>query len=82
MLSESLTALEEHGLIERTVVEQKPVRVEYSLTDGGRALETVLESMVEWGGDNLERPGGASSRNRPVVESRHRSQLADSEGVQ
>jgi DNA-binding HxlR family transcriptional regulator len=82
MLSESLTALEEYGLIERAVVEQKPVRVEYSLTDGGRALETVLESMVEWGGDNLERPAGTNGRNRPVVESAHSSQLTDSEGVQ
>lgn len=82
MLSESLTTLEEHELIERAVVEQKPVRVEYSLTDGGRELETVLESMVEWGQANLERSTGANSRPGPVVGSRGSSQLADSEGVQ
>jgi DNA-binding HxlR family transcriptional regulator len=62
MLSESLTALEERGLIERAVVEEKPVRVRYSLTSGGEALEDVLEPMLEWGQRNLESPPAATDR--------------------
>lgn len=82
MLSESLTALEEQGLVERSVVEQKPVRVQYSLTEAGRTLEAVLGKMVEWGHHNLECPPEASDRRRPVVASHRRSQPADSEGAQ
>lgn len=82
MLSESLTALEERGLVERSVVEQKPVRVQYSLTDGGEALEAVLGSMVEWGHGNLERTPKAKNRGRSAVTSRGHPEPTDSEGVQ
>lgn len=53
MLSNSLTTLEEHGLVERVVVSEKPVRVRYSLTDRGRELEPALDAMVKWGRDHL-----------------------------
>ena len=53
MLSDSLTTLEEHGLVERVVVSEKPVRVRYSLTDRGRELEPALDAMVDWGRDHL-----------------------------
>ena len=62
MLSESLTALEELDVVERAVVEEKPVRVQYSLTNCGEALESVLEPMIEWGRINLESPPEASAR--------------------
>jgi DNA-binding HxlR family transcriptional regulator len=78
MLSESLTALEERGLIERAVVEEKPVRVQYSLTECGRALEAVLDPMVEWGRLNLERPPEAGSGGRP--ETRCSTQTGETEG--
>ena len=37
MLSERLQELEQEGLVERTVVPETPVRVEYSLTKKGKA---------------------------------------------
>ncbi len=49
MLSESLTRLEDDGLVDRAVVSDQPVRVEYSLTDRGRALEPVVSAVIEWG---------------------------------
>jgi len=49
MLSESLTRLEDDGLVDREVVSDQPVRVEYSLTDRGRGLEPVVSAVVEWG---------------------------------
>ncbi|MFB6175526.1 MAG: winged helix-turn-helix transcriptional regulator [Candidatus Nanohalobium sp.] len=54
VLSESLDDLEEKGLVEREVVSGKPVRVKYSLTEEGKALESVIEEMADWGRNNLQ----------------------------
>jgi len=51
MLSESLTRLEDDGLVDREIVSDQPVRVEYSLTERGRALEPVVSAVVEWGAE-------------------------------
>jgi DNA-binding HxlR family transcriptional regulator len=51
MLSESLTRLEEEELVDREIVSDRPVRVEYSLTERGRALEPVVSSVVTWGAE-------------------------------
>jgi DNA-binding HxlR family transcriptional regulator len=48
MLSERLQELEKEGIIERTVVPDTPVRVEYSLTKKGRALASALNAVGEW----------------------------------
>jgi len=48
MLSERLRELESEGIVERIVVPETPVRVEYELTDKGRALETALCSVGKW----------------------------------
>lgn len=56
VLSDSLDRLEDHGLVDRTVLSDKPVRVEYSLTERGRSLEPVIESMREWGQTHLGPP--------------------------
>jgi DNA-binding HxlR family transcriptional regulator len=53
VLSDSLSDLEESGLIERAVVSEKPFRVEYSLTERGRDLRPVIEAMEEWGSEHL-----------------------------
>lgn len=49
MLSESLGSLEEAGIVDRAVVSERPMRVEYSLTERGRALEPVVSAIVSWG---------------------------------
>jgi DNA-binding HxlR family transcriptional regulator len=48
MLAERLKELEAEGMITRTVVPETPVRVEYALTDKGRALNGVVEALGEW----------------------------------
>jgi DNA-binding HxlR family transcriptional regulator len=48
MLSESLSRLEEAGLVDREVVAEKPLEVEYSLTEDGQALESVVYGALEW----------------------------------
>jgi DNA-binding HxlR family transcriptional regulator len=48
MLSERLQELEEEGIVERTVVPETPVRVEYALTKKGRDLSTAFEAIGAW----------------------------------
>jgi DNA-binding HxlR family transcriptional regulator len=48
MLSERLRELEIEGIVARTVVPETPVRVEYELTEKGRALEQALGAVGKW----------------------------------
>lgn len=54
VLSDSLENLEDRRLIDRTIVNEKPVRVEYSLTDTGASLEPLLDEMERWGNEHLD----------------------------
>ena len=48
MLSERLRELETEGILERTVIPETPIRVEYELTPKGRALETAVGEIEKW----------------------------------
>jgi DNA-binding HxlR family transcriptional regulator len=48
MLSERLRELETEGIVARLVVPDTPVRVEYELTEKGRALEQALGAVGKW----------------------------------
>ena len=48
LLSERLKELEGEGIVERRVIEEVPVRVEYCLTAKGRALEPAVRSLKVW----------------------------------
>ena len=48
MLSERLQELEQEGIVERVVVPETPVRVEYTLTKKGRALGKAIGAITEW----------------------------------
>jgi DNA-binding HxlR family transcriptional regulator len=48
MLSERLQELEDEGIVERTVIPETPVRVEYALTKKGRELSTAFEAIGTW----------------------------------
>lgn len=51
VLTSKLRELEELELLERKVYEQSPPKVEYTLTDVGYSLHTVLEALKIWGKD-------------------------------
>ena len=48
-LSLRLRALEEEGIVRRTTYAEVPPRVEYALTEKGRALVPVIEEMRTYG---------------------------------
>jgi len=65
MLSQALRELEEDGLIYRTEIYGKIVKVEYELTDYGKSLTPLLQWMSQWGKEHLE-------RKREVIEATKR----------
>jgi DNA-binding HxlR family transcriptional regulator len=48
MLCARLRELEVEGVVSREVHEETPVRIEYQLTDKGRALKSVVAAIGEW----------------------------------
>jgi DNA-binding HxlR family transcriptional regulator len=48
-LSERLSTLEAEGIVSRQMYAEVPPKVEYTLTAKGHALESVIESMREFG---------------------------------
>ena len=53
-LSQTLKELERDNLINRKEYPQIPPKVEYSLTDRGKSLIPILDSLCDWG-DNHKR---------------------------
>jgi DNA-binding HxlR family transcriptional regulator len=64
-LSLRLRALEEEGIVERQTFPEVPPRVEYALTDKGRALVPLIEDMraygLKWLFEDCEEPTAATS---------------------
>ncbi|MDC6385791.1 transcriptional regulator [Flagellimonas taeanensis] len=48
VLTEQLRELEEDGIILRTAYKEIPPRVEYQLTDQGKAMLPILDSLKDW----------------------------------
>lgn len=49
VLTANLRAMEEQGLVMRTVYPEVPPRVEYTLTETGYSLRPILDAMHQWG---------------------------------
>ena len=66
-LSLRLRALEEEGVVERTTFAEVPPRVEYALTEKGRALVPIIESMRAYGTEWLGAAGSCAETPEPAV---------------
>ena len=49
VLTDSLRAMEEDGIITRTVYAEVPPRVEYALSPLGESMKPLLDAMEQWG---------------------------------
>ncbi len=47
-LAERLADLEEAGILERVVIDSRPPRVEYRLTERGRELKAIIQALDRW----------------------------------
>jgi len=69
-LSLRLRALEEEGIVERHTFPEVPPRVEYALTEKGRALLPIIEGMrvygEQWLGGRCSTDSGADPAGEPV----------------
>ena len=66
VLTANLRAMEEQGLITRTVYPEVPPRVEYTLSDLGVSLKPVIASLFDWGMAYKEMNG---EETNPIIES-------------
>ncbi|ADU27650.1 winged helix-turn-helix transcriptional regulator [Ethanoligenens harbinense] len=48
-LTLQLRQMEQDGIVERTVYAEVPPRVEYALTDLGKSMKPIIQSMCDWG---------------------------------
>lgn len=58
MLTQQLRELEKDGVIDRIVYQQVPPKVEYELSNYGRSLEPILDSLCNWGEQHIIRVYG------------------------
>lgn len=54
VLSDTLDALQDAGLVDRTVVSESPLRVEYELTAAGADIDGVFEELAAWSDAHLD----------------------------
>ncbi|QWU13205.1 transcriptional regulator, HxlR family [Paenibacillus sophorae] len=59
MLTQQLRELEEDGVVKRSIYEQIPPKVVYSLTDYGWSLKPILDTMCAWGEKHMEQTAEA-----------------------
>lgn len=67
MLSERLQELEDEGLVNRTVVPDTPVRVEYALTRKGRALAEPIGAIAQWAERYIPLEAAGRAARRPTA---------------
>ncbi len=57
VLADNLQELEADGIIERTVYPEVPLRVEYRLTEAGKLVIPILDTVYDWGWHHMKDKG-------------------------
>ncbi|MFC3996667.1 winged helix-turn-helix transcriptional regulator [Nocardiopsis sediminis] len=66
ILTERLRDLEAEGIVRRDVRSTSPVRVEYRLTDKGRAMTVVVTALQDWADAWVDLPCAEPGPARPA----------------
>jgi DNA-binding HxlR family transcriptional regulator len=53
MLSNTLQILEADGLVKRKVFPEVPIRIEYTLSERGKSLVPIINTLTEWAKQNM-----------------------------
>lgn len=69
MLAQQLRELEGDGIVNRTIYDEVPPRVEYSLTEAGVTLNAALVSLGDWGEERLAELGLHPTHAAPAAAS-------------
>jgi DNA-binding HxlR family transcriptional regulator len=62
-LAERLTDLENAGVLERVVIDSRPPRAEYRLTERGRQLKALVDALSRW----AQPPGARRTTGTPAA---------------
>ncbi|WP_301169619.1 winged helix-turn-helix transcriptional regulator [Brevibacillus nitrificans] len=54
MLTQQLRELEYHDIVHREIYHQVPPKVEYSITEYGNGMATILQALNDWGVAHVE----------------------------
>jgi|SRR5712672_2761364 len=65
MLAQQLRQLEADGIVQRTVHNQIPPKVEYRLTTWGQSLCPALDALLRWAETRAATPPGADGSGGP-----------------
>ncbi len=68
VLTAQLKSLEKDGVVRRTVAAQKPLWVDYSLTDAGGELILLMDGLCAWGVKHLGVPPTMTGRPPMLME--------------
>lgn len=49
MLTSQLRELENDGILNRLILSQKPLHIEYNISEKGKSLAPVIDAMCAWG---------------------------------
>ena len=71
LLSERLKQLEAEGILRRRVIDDRPVRIEYALTQAGADLRSAIDALGSWA-ERWSRAGGGAAQSRSTAGGRSR----------
>ena len=67
MLGQRLRELEAEGIVTRQVSAQPPIRVDYRLTEKGRALDAAVKAISAWADEWVEMPDDDPARTEATA---------------
>lgn len=76
VLIQQLREMEEHGLVDREIFAEVPVRVEYRVTELGLGLEPALLALCQWGQRHAEARSETAEIADCIVRPRGESAIA------